>query len=74
MKTVKIDVYRDSRKEWRWEMYSRNGLILAASTEGYKRRRRALENLRLVTGVWIPAIVVRGVMREFYVSFQRRLV
>lgn len=35
---LRIIVYKDRKKEWRWRIKSRNGRILADSGEGYKRR------------------------------------
>ncbi len=70
MKRVKIDFYRDSNMEWRWEMYSRNGRCVGAATEGYKRRSRAIENLELVTGHRVPRVVCLG-MRSFSAAVVR---
>lgn len=49
MKKINVRVYRDKKKEWRWDMSVRNGKIVGASTESYKRRAGALKNLALVT-------------------------
>lgn len=47
---MKFVMYRDSKDEWRWSLYSRNGRIIADSGEGYKYRgkcRRAIERIVL---------------------------
>lgn len=44
----KVTIYRTGRN-WRWRMQARNGAIVGASTEGYLKRGRALENLFTVT-------------------------
>ena len=41
-------VYRDTKKEWRWYLKSRNGLKIADSAEGYKRKAGALKAIELV--------------------------
>lgn len=43
---IKITVYRDGRKEWRWRARTRNGRIVAEGGEGYKRRAALLSSLR----------------------------
>lgn len=41
-----VEVYKDSYGEWRWRMNDfRNKKIIAASTEGYKRKSSAIRNL-----------------------------
>lgn len=48
MRTV-IEIYMDSRKEWRWRMKAHNGKIIADSGEGYKRKGNAeIAALKLV--------------------------
>lgn len=42
---VRIEVYRDKKKEWRWRAVHRNGKIIAASSEGYKRKAGVYKNL-----------------------------
>lgn len=39
----------------RWRCTHVNGRIGAASTEGYKRKAAALKNLRIFTGIKLPA-------------------
>lgn len=49
---VWIHLYQErGGRDWRWRMKSRNGKVIAAATEGFRKRKRALENLHLVTGV-----------------------
>lgn len=48
---LRIIVYR-SRGNWRWRMQcARNGKIVGASSEGYRRRAAAMHNLETVTGL-----------------------
>jgi uncharacterized protein YegP (UPF0339 family) len=49
----KVIVYRSLNQDWRWQITARNGRIVGASSEGYRDRKRAFENLRLVTSVRI---------------------
>ncbi len=48
MRTAKVEIYRDSRREWRWRMKASNGRILADSGEGYRRKASALQGARRV--------------------------
>ncbi len=54
MRTPKLEIYRDGRREWRWRLKASNGRIVADSGEGYRRRasvHRAVECVRaLLTG------------------------
>lgn len=46
---MKLELYRDRKKEWRWRIAKR-GRIIAASSEGYKRRLGAIKNIsRILT-------------------------
>jgi uncharacterized protein YegP (UPF0339 family) len=45
---MKVVFYRDVRGEWRWKIVARNGRIVGASSEGFKRERAARRNLELV--------------------------
>ena len=33
---MKLEIYQDRRKEWRWRLRARNGNIMAVASEGYK--------------------------------------
>jgi uncharacterized protein YegP (UPF0339 family) len=35
---ARLDVYKDSKGEWRWRVRAQNGKVMADSAEGYKRR------------------------------------
>ena len=37
-----FDIYQDKKKEWRFRIKSRNGKILAVSSESYDRKRGAV--------------------------------
>jgi uncharacterized protein YegP (UPF0339 family) len=45
---MKLDLYRDSKKEWRWRITARNGRIVGSSSEGYKRKSKAIANLKRI--------------------------
>lgn len=52
MAVLKVRIYRDEQKQWRWTLkrdHSRR--IIGASTEGYRNRIDVEKNLRLVTGI-----------------------
>lgn len=34
----KLEMYKDSKSEWRWRLKASNGRIVATSGEGFKRR------------------------------------
>lgn len=40
---------------WRWRMRTKNGKIVGAFTEAYRKGSMCLENLWLVTGFKLPA-------------------
>jgi uncharacterized protein len=42
MRTATLDIYRDSRREWRWRLKASNGRIVADSGEGYRRKASAV--------------------------------
>lgn len=45
---MKIEMYEDSAREWRWRMRTPNGRIIADSAEGYSTKpgvRRSIANL-----------------------------
>jgi uncharacterized protein YegP (UPF0339 family) len=46
---MKIEIYRDRKREWRWRIKARNGRIIGASSEGFERRARAKRNLALIS-------------------------
>jgi uncharacterized protein YegP (UPF0339 family) len=35
---ARLDVYKDSKGEWRWRVRAQNGKVMADSAEGYKAR------------------------------------
>lgn len=39
---------KDSRGEWRWTYYARNGEAIAVSSEGYKVRADCLHSINLM--------------------------
>ena len=46
MPAGKLCVYRDAKREWRWNIRASNGKIVADSGEGYKRLDSLLKGLR----------------------------
>ena len=42
----KLTIYKDKNNDWRWTITAKNGKIIAASTEGYTRKRGAIRNLK----------------------------
>jgi uncharacterized protein YegP (UPF0339 family) len=42
MRTHKLTLYRDKKKQWRWRFTAPNGRITACSGEGYKRKADCL--------------------------------
>jgi len=38
---LRLTFFKDRKKEWRWNLKSRNGKIVACSCEGYKREATA---------------------------------
>ena len=45
----RVKIYKDLNGEWRWQMTSANGNIVADSSEGYKNRIdaiREIENIK----------------------------
>lgn len=58
----KIELYKDSKKEWRWRVIANNGRTLAVSSEGYKRlmdaKRCAQSSGSILTGTnWTECVV-----------------
>lgn len=52
-------LYRDVRGEWRWTYHASNGLVIAVSSEGYKRRVDCERGIEIMKGssaspVWMP--------------------
>ena len=46
---MKVRVYKDKQKEWRWRLSATNGNVLADSGEGYKRKVDCESALETVT-------------------------
>lgn len=67
MRTGKLTIYRD-QGQWRWRIQAANGRIIGASSEAYRKRQRACENVFTVTGYAVRLIgESRGdsIVREF---------
>jgi uncharacterized protein YegP (UPF0339 family) len=40
----KTEIYKDEKGEWRWRIIAANGVVVGASSEGYKNRSDCIEN------------------------------
>jgi len=40
----KLEVYKDSKGEWRWRLKASNGRVVATSGEGFKRKRSCTDS------------------------------
>jgi uncharacterized protein YegP (UPF0339 family) len=43
---MKLELYKDVDKEWRWKLVARNGRTVAEGTEGYRKRATMKKTLR----------------------------
>ena len=43
---MRLELYKDVDKEWRWKIVSRNGRIVAVGDEGYRKRATMKKTLR----------------------------
>jgi len=62
MRTPKLEIYRDGRREWRWRLKASNGRIVADSGEGYRRRasaRQAAARLHSMLTGDLPVVEVQ---------------
>jgi len=62
MRTSKLEIYRDARREWRWRLKASNGRIMADSGEGYRRRasaRHAAARVRTILVGDVPVVEVQ---------------
>ncbi|MCK5932114.1 MAG: DUF1508 domain-containing protein [Fulvimarina manganoxydans] len=53
-------LYKDNAGEWRWTYEASNGLTIAVSSEGYKRRSDCERGIEIMQGsttspVWCPS-------------------
>lgn len=56
---ARFEVYRDSKKEYRWRLRAGNGAILATSSEGYSRKVDCLKCIELVKQL-PPQVPIQG--------------
>ena len=62
MRTAKLEIYRDAKREWRWRLRAANGRIVADSGEGYRRRAAAYEaahRLKTILAGDVPVVEVQ---------------
>lgn len=45
---MKTELYKDNKGEWRWQVTGRNGKIIGASSESFKRKGKAIQNIALL--------------------------
>lgn len=45
-----VEVYRDSRGDWRWRLRADNGRVIAVPGQGYSRRIDMMESMALALG------------------------
>lgn len=63
---VTIEVFRQkgtfkkAGSNWDWRMVYRNGKIGGGSTEGYRNRIYALQNLAIVTGIDVRPLAIKA--------------
>ena len=62
MRTAKLQIYRDAKREWRWRLRASNGRIVADSGEGYRRRAavyEAVKRVRFILAGDLPVVEVK---------------
>lgn len=50
-KYVRLDVYRDRKRKWRWRLVATNGKTIADGSEGYGERNRAIHGAEVALGL-----------------------
>jgi len=45
---MKFRIYKDRKKEWRWQLQSKNGKFIADSGEGYKNKKDCIAMVQKV--------------------------
>lgn len=51
LKKHKIDLFKDAKGEWRWNIRAGNNKLIASSSESYKNRKDAVANVNSVTSL-----------------------
>jgi hypothetical protein len=62
MRRAKLEIYRDTKREWRWRLRAANGRIVADSGEGYRRKAsmlRGIECARVMLIGDVPVVEVK---------------
>lgn len=49
--SMKFQIYKDSRGEWRWRIRAANGKIVADSGEGYKNQQDCIDMIRKIVKI-----------------------
>jgi hypothetical protein len=47
----KVHIYKDAKGEWRWKIAAGNNRLIAASSESYKNRKDAVDNVNSITSL-----------------------
>jgi uncharacterized protein YegP (UPF0339 family) len=47
----KVHLYKDAKGEWRWKIAAGNNRLIAASSESYKNRKDAVDNVNSITSL-----------------------
>lgn len=47
MSDYKWEFYKDSKKEWRWKTFAKNGTQIGASSESYTTKQNAIKNAKM---------------------------
>ena len=45
---MKVTIWKDKRRKWRWTLKARNGVQIGASSQGYRRKIDCKKNMRQV--------------------------
>lgn len=46
---MKFEIYKDSKRQWRWRIRSKNGKIIGASQDGFKNKSNAVRTCEQVS-------------------------
>lgn len=64
-RSIKFEVYRDTRDEWRWSMIAANGRTVGDSGEGYKNRADMMRMINQIRGAAAIPVVERKPLARF---------
>lgn len=55
---MKFELYKDSKKEFRWRLRAKNGKYIADSAESYKSKRSAMNMILKIARGNLPRLTV----------------